>query len=157
MLPDHTPVDHARAGQEAGPVPMTVSLDSAAEEAPQPEQTSPGGRLRATVAGFVAEVKSLPEAVHSPATVRERARSGEYTTVKPGERSALRGVNTAWAKVVATPVTWVLMPVVWLFQSLARFLVGVPVIFAVATAVAQIPLVGLLIPDWLNVAAWLGW
>lgn len=145
------------------PERLNVSMGDAAEQQLPPQRELESGqpkepesaatRLRSQVSS---EIHKLIDAVHDPALLVQYAKEGEYTTAKPGERSALRSINVGYAH-CAKLMTYGMLITTFLIQRLATAAPAVLVVLMTATGVAQIPVVGLVVPDWLNIAAWLGW
>ncbi|MFC7344615.1 hypothetical protein [Saccharopolyspora griseoalba] len=154
------PDDAATATEpQAEPVGEELTVDLDAGE--RPEKAGPDTRpdpmelAKQLWQVVIEDFKTWPQAVRSPAEMTKHANEGEYTTVKQGHPSLLRKINKTWTAIMKWPTALALI-IVGSWQSAARFLVFWPTVLVVMTGLAHVPLIGALVPDSLNIAAWLG-
>lgn len=124
-------------------------------EVPVPDLTGgePGvpGRIRDRVLATLGELRFVRERPSSLVDHLAYARVGQWTTQNEGQR---RTAALVWAYTVAIPVTALAHFTVWAVARPTRAGVVAAVAAVLATALNQIPVVELLIPDWASLTAW---
>lgn len=106
-----------------------------------------GRRMRALVTGTVGELRFVSE---RPASLLEHlgyARRGEWTEEIDGPR---RQAGLVYAWLVAIPLSTVAYLLAWAVARPGRFASMLAVSLLSSTAVAQIPALGWLVPDWMT-------
>jgi hypothetical protein len=122
--------------------------------APPIEQTNPSRRatLQAWLRGLCADP---PEIVDTPQpSLRELiaySKEGEWTTATDGAARFLHGAYT-W--VVAIPAATAAYVLAWVVRRPARVAVAVPLLFAIGTVAARVPVLGWFVPDLVDLTSW---
>lgn len=112
------------------------------------------GRVRVWFERAAEDGKTLPEAITDPQTpiqIWAHARKGAWTT--HGEDSPGRLFATGWAA-AAVGVAVVCDSVKWSVQRPTRFFTVAVFTVLIGTAVAQVPVLGAIVPDLFNITAW---
>lgn len=120
-----------------------------------PPPDAPPGRVRVWFEKAAEDGKTLPEAITNPQTPMQiwaHARKGAWTT--RDEDSPVRIPATVWAGLVAVPVAVFADFVKWAAQRPSRFVTVAVFTLLIGTALAQVPVVGWLVPNLINVTSW---
>lgn len=135
-------------------LPEAIGTDQA-EPGQTADEAPPADRLHQWWAACVKDASTIPEAFTRPASLIEvwdYARTAAFTTADEGQ-GLVRKVNVGWAA-VSIPFVALWMLLAWAQPRPLRAVAVAAAAVLIGTGVSFIPVLGWLVPGFLNVTTW---
>ena len=135
-------------------VDVTLQDPPGVDQLPRWDADAPANPVRRWWDTCKTEAHTIPEAFTTPPNLMDAwtyARRAAFTT--RDDAGLLRKLNIAWAA-IATGIAAPLLAALWAVQRFGRAVVFIVCLLLIGTGLAQIPVLGAIVPNFLNITAW---